>query len=160
MHSLIKDKYRREVSEQKAWRSCLAHEQGHMLCTPYALLCKPHDPQNTSVPTVNQLQGFRERNTGHCYIGKTVTRTHPPSPSLRFLTDERSPPDLASLTWAAGLILLAFCPPPQEAGRTLDCQRLPALAGCRRVYSNMTSWETSAALVFHGLSHCSLSWCS
>lgn len=61
MHSLIKDKYRREVSEQKAWRSCLAHEQGHMLCTPYALLCKPHDPQNTSVPTVNQLQGFRER---------------------------------------------------------------------------------------------------
>lgn len=61
MHSLIKDKYRREVSEQKAWRSCLAHEQGHMLCTPYALLCKPHDPQNTSLPTVNQLQGFRER---------------------------------------------------------------------------------------------------
>lgn len=61
MHSLIKDKYRREVSEQKAWRSCLAHEQGHMLCIPYALLCKPHDPQNTSVPTVNQLQGFRER---------------------------------------------------------------------------------------------------
>jgi len=61
LHSLIKDKYRREVSEQKAWRSCLAHEQGHMLCTPYALLCKPHDPQNTSVPTVNQLQGFRER---------------------------------------------------------------------------------------------------
>lgn len=39
----------------------MAHEQGHMLCTPYALLCKPHDPQNTSVPTVNQLQGFRER---------------------------------------------------------------------------------------------------
>lgn len=61
MHSLIKDKYRTEVSEQKAWRSCLAHEQDHMLCTPYALLCKPHDPQNTLVPTVNQLQGFRER---------------------------------------------------------------------------------------------------
>lgn len=53
MHSL----YRREVSEQKAWSSCLAHELDHMLCSPHALLPKPHDLQNTSVPTVKQLLG-------------------------------------------------------------------------------------------------------
>lgn len=43
------------MSEQKAWRSCLVHELNHMLCSPHALLPEPHDPRNTSVPTVNQL---------------------------------------------------------------------------------------------------------
>lgn len=33
----------------------MTHEPDHMLCSPHALLPGPHDPQNTSVPTVTQL---------------------------------------------------------------------------------------------------------